>query len=249
MPLGWTVTPDRAKWQSNAAHIVNHQNLLAVLPLSHRELLKNRPNVCVFVCVRRGDDVIHLDAQGSHQVCACNTRAVGVKCQQGSARFTGSSWRMSLPRLIHPAHTWQQVLPGCGGTPTQCIWISHTCPISSAEHGWGNKTTGRKKTGRERVKGAAGCWCLCHWFFISLVVKFIYQLSILCFVSLLYAQNKVTINSIWEYIKKKCLSKVRPHIFLSFMSSHINTFKLGFFCENLYKDLVQIWEYLRWKSR
>lgn len=46
-------------------------------------------------------------------------------------------------------------------------------------------------------------WRLFHLLFISQVVKFIYQLSILCFVSSLYAQYKVTINSIWDCVKKK----------------------------------------------
>lgn len=115
---------------------------------------------------------------------------------------------VSLPRSpcsIHPAPTWQQVLPGCNGTLTQCIWISHTCPVSSAGHWWRNKPTRAKRRGESRrgrmCWGTAGCWCLFHWLLISLVVKFMYQLSILCFVSLLYAQYKVTINSSWQCIK------------------------------------------------
>lgn len=129
--------------------------------------------------------------------------------------FTVNVSLSRAPCPIHLAQTWQQVLPGCEGTPTQCIWISHTCPASSAGQGWRNKTMGRKdekRVGeRERVCwGTAGCWRLFHWLFISLAVKFIYQLSTLCFVSLLYAQYKVTINSIWGWIKKNASAH---HIF------------------------------------
>lgn len=74
------------------------------------------------------------------------------------------------PCPIHPAHTWQQVLPGCEGTPTQCIWISHTCPVSSAGHRWRNKPTWAKSRGESSRERAccktAGCWCLFHCCFL-----------------------------------------------------------------------------------
>lgn len=131
------------------------------------------------------------------------------------------------PCSIHPAHAWQQVLPGCKETPTQCIWISHTCPVSSAGHRWRNKPTWAKKTGEKAGEGGCAegqlvvgvCFTV---IFISLVVKFIYQLSILCFVSLLYAHDKVTINSICECIK------MSPGSFSYFPSS--SDFDIFWYC-------------------
>ncbi len=108
VPGGPTVTPDRAKWQSNAAHSAN---LLAALQLSHREPL--RKHVCP--CVSSGDDVCWCYSFWGvrKRLSAWNKRAsghvrvfrdAGVKCQRGSARFTGSSWWMCLfPALSVPS--------------------------------------------------------------------------------------------------------------------------------------------------
>lgn len=241
VPLGQTVTPDSAKWQSNAAHRANHWNLLALLQLPRLEPLKNRVCAQKERCAMMWFIWMDEEAAGckDERVCVCVRIKVGVKCQQGSARFTGSSWWMSLFLALSPVPSIlrtldKQVLPGCDelGNPTRCIWISHTCPVASAEgHGRLNEAArgdGDEETARAS-RGTAGRWCfISSSVFISQVVKFIYQLSILCFVSLLYPQYKVTINSIWE--SRDRLSSSSASYFPS--SSAPDALK---FCDNLYK--------------
>ena len=72
VPLRQTVTPDGAKWQSNAAHRANHWNLLAHLQLSRLEPLKKW---CV--CAKR-NDVQRCDSFGWMR------KQLGVKMSQSA---------------------------------------------------------------------------------------------------------------------------------------------------------------------
>ncbi len=155
---------------------------------------------------------------------------------QGSLGVHGKCLSFSLSLSLSILHTLDSRFCLAARGPRLNVSESVTLVPSHLQGTGGEARRRGEKTRRGRARcGTAGCWRLFHRLFISLVVKFIYQLSILCFVSLLYAQYKVTINSICGY--KKCLSKVLPHILLS--SSDTDTFKFCF-CEHLYKDLVQI---------
>lgn len=81
-----------------------------------------------------------------------------MKCQQGSVRFAGSSWRISLflcLSLCHPSlHTLDnQVLHGCdrwGWSDWHqlwVIWMSHLSHLIRRWHGRGNEATVAKREG------------------------------------------------------------------------------------------------------
>lgn len=223
VPLGQTVTPDRAKWQSNASHVANQRNLLAALQA--KRVCAKGPWCDSFgvagkqLSARKESVPVHM--------CASARRWVGNVSgwAQGSLGVHGECLAFWLS-LSHPSCTHLTMGSAWlwGGTPAQCIWISHTCPVASAGHGRRNEATGAKEA-KARQEALRDSWLLAfiYWLFILLDVKFICQLSILCFVSLLYAQYKVTINSIWECIKN--ISAKFCHIF-PFFFRHFSGFFL-----------------------
>lgn len=185
--------------------------------------VKMSQSACVCVCVSRLVWNVSRGVQGS----------LGV---HGECRsFSHSTPVPSIPRTLD-----KRVLPGCDevGNPTRCIWISHTCPVASAE-GCGRLNEAARGDGDEETArvswGTAGRWCfISSSVFISQVVKFIYQLSILCFVSLLYLQYKVTINSIWE--SRDRLSSSSASYFPSSVPDALK------FCDYLHKIQKQGWK-------
>lgn len=167
--------------------------------------------MCVWANVWR-DDVWWCDSFG---VAVCISGEVCVKCQQGECKvhheFMANVCPSRWPCLIHPAHSWQQVLPGCKRTPTQCIWISHTCPVSSVGHGCRNKTTGWKRRGVKWERGQDS------WLSISLAfyftgcqihlpdVNFMFCVLTICTVQ---GDHKLHLGQ-----SEKCLRQVLPRIF------------------------------------
>lgn len=157
--------------------------------------------MCVCVCYGTmcvgsfGSARKHLKRNVSVHLCAitgCEMSARGCKVHR---EFMVNISPSRSPRLIHPAHTRQAGSAWLrGGNAT--IRMSQLSPLIYGGHRCRNEVMGAKRA----CWGTAGCRRVFHWLFISKVVKFIYQLWVLCFVSLLYAPYKVIINSIWEHI-------------------------------------------------
>jgi len=119
VPVGWTVTPDRAKRRSNAARIVNYRNLLAVLQPSHQDLLRTRVKTCVRASVR-GNNVQWCDSFGvlrrqlSAKMCVCAWGLCKMSAGEGKVHweFRVNVFLFHSPCSIHPEFAWQQVAKG-----------------------------------------------------------------------------------------------------------------------------------------
>lgn len=150
---------------------------------------------------------------------------------QGSPGVHGEHLSFSLspshPSCTHSTSRFRMVARGERNSMYLNVTVvpSHLCRCR-------NEVTGAKRA----CWGTAGCRRVFHWLFISPVVRFIDQLWVLCFVSLLYAQYKVIINSIWERIYKK--TETFCNIFSVFFR------KLSFVFVKISSKLKTVW----WKS-
>lgn len=164
VPLGQTVTPDSAKWQSNAAHRANHWNLLALLQLPRLEPLKNRVCAQKERCAMMWFIWMDEEAAGCKDervcVCVCASRLVwnvsrGV---QGSLGVHGECRSFSHSPPSHPscAHLTSRFCLAAMSWGTRLdVSESVTLVLSHLRRGTGGWTRRHGATETRRRRGRA----------------------------------------------------------------------------------------------